>query len=87
MSPLPQTPRAAAAALLTAGLLAVGTTAAVAAPAPAAAERITSAAELQEHLAQAVALEAAQGAVALNGDPVGRPALQSKPGTAATAAC
>ncbi|MFF2189428.1 hypothetical protein [Streptomyces sp. NPDC058155] len=86
MSPLPQTHRAAAAALLTAGLLAVGTTAAVAAPAPAA-ERITSTAELHEHLAQAVALEAAQGAVALNGDPVGRPALQSKPGTATTAAC
>lgn len=86
MSPLPQAHRAAAAAVLAAGLLAAGTTGAVAAPAPAA-ERITSTAQLHEHLAQAVAQEAAQGSVSLNGDPVGRPALQSKPGTAATAAC
>ncbi|MDX3852323.1 hypothetical protein [Streptomyces sp. AK02-01A] len=66
--------RATAAALLAAGLLAGGAATATAAPAPAAAERITTADQLQRHLAQAIALERLNCGAVVAGDPMGRPA-------------
>ncbi|MFI5755413.1 hypothetical protein [Streptomyces sp. NPDC051569] len=63
--------RSTAVTLVAAGLIAAGASTAAAAPAP---ERITSAAQLQAHLAKAIDLENSQTPITINCGPAGQKA-------------